>query len=347
VKTTNEDKARLVAIDHARVLVVASVVFYHCLNIFRLSVEPLGGLVANCVEALLWISSIPQNEVLIFISMYLLALGRQVNRSAIPWTSRIVEAYLAWTLIYVFTGIALHQPSPIDGGNIWVGILFTFAAGGAKYHLHFFPALFAAAALVSVIRRPLPPAVCALLAIGAALVRYRLEQEVTSFGTFELLYLHVLKIVSYLPFALLGASLATRGALQADISTSASIAATVAFAFAAIGFGLTLWVDDARGMEFFLCARTTAVVALAYLLAGGRRVPSASAGEWRPLRTVAERSFAIFMIHPLLTDLLMMGLRTAGLTGPAALGILVFVTAVGSYLIAGWMRRVPYLREIS
>ncbi len=158
----------------------------------------------SAMAALIWLTAVMQNEVLVMLALCLAHLRRtafQRQRLIVKALQIYALATVGFVLFDVVAGVG--SPWPEGVADITVLIL----AGSAAYHLHFFPALMVVVLLIPRSAPNWPWLLVLALAVAAATVRASIEQAIlpnpTLSDTALILCLHGLKTLSYLPFALL------------------------------------------------------------------------------------------------------------------------------------------------
>ncbi len=295
----------------------------------------------------------------IFLLVYLFLLagslkdGRSYRVVAGSCLRRLVLPYLFWTLAYLAVrhGKALafgyHEAyrRELASGASWLGYLFQ---GSAQYHLHLLPLLFCLFMLYPLFR----PALKRPWLAGLILVTMAIWPQLD-----ELAYVHVAspmardqvlwltKIFANLGYGLL--AFATYSLAQRALGARArqlllGLAVVVGAASLALLFRFGLQVAEAGtwltapGATHLARYLGPAAVFLAFALARRRSWP-------RALVALGRMSLGIYLVHPLLLDILEILQRGLGLS-PAATVLLNFlVVTLGSVLLVVLLRRLPGL----
>jgi surface polysaccharide O-acyltransferase-like enzyme len=288
--------SRLAGLDVLRVATLFCIVAYHC-------IEAIGSeRLESHMEAVAWLLSALQNEVLIALSAYLLTFRRS---SLTATLRRLAEIYLVWTAIYLFENLVLRL-------NVWVfsdfGLLLVLLLGGAKYNLPFFPALAFCLVATRVGALCHSPRVLGIFAIAAAAARRALEQTLLGSApadAMHILLLQGLTVLSYVPFAIFGGRLGGEGCSNSSAPlreiSGFLAAASVLAATGAIEFPTSL----PAATVFFVAARAATIVAI---LSFALRPPFVLGPKNRSIRSglagLACLSPLVFAVHPLVVDIL-------------------------------------------
>lgn len=265
-------------IDALRIAAVVSIVGYHSVLV---TANTSGYLTFPAIFVL----AILQNEVLIGLAVGLASLRSVGTNWAFPLAWRVTGIYVAATTAYLLRNAVL-------GLNIWpnsfTDALLLIFAGGAEYHLHFFPALVAIVVILNFIPfgvlSTIGPIGLAVLAAVFAEYRVIFETEIiaAALTAWQLLLLHGIKTLAMLPvgaFALVLVSLPRR-----DVN----IGAVLGLAF--VGLIYSIIAEGNMGIEF---ARVLfACVALACVFT------CKSEFDDRLVKYLAQLSLIIFVIHP-------------------------------------------------
>ena len=339
---------RLVRLDVLRLATLACIVAYHCLGaVTAASVRSGEGLWGDA-DGAAWLLSVFQNEVLIALSAFLFAWRRRDLSRTLTW---LLEVYLFWTAVYVLELLVFPTHSsmfPFGRAKI----VFVAFLGGAKYHLPFFPALAGCLTFIAVMPSLGPPRLWGGIAVAVAYVRFAVEQSVFSAGSIgpeQMLLFQGMAFVSYLPFAVLGAQIDPGSARGWTLRSSLD---PLGFAFAAgvlIAEGLRqASADLPTATGALMAGRVAAIVAVLFLSLGqGTRWTVPSPGLRLTLARLAELSLAVFLVHPLVIDILARSLFLHAPRGTRVvllfIGVLAISLAFASIAreasrITGWRR---------
>lgn len=204
---------RSVRIDAIRVCVLLCVILFHVIRVLQFT-YPDGALDNSTrIEILLWLASIFQNEILVFLYIFL-----RINNENLPklrvQTTALIQFYLIWSLFYLLTSLFLENSSHIPDGTFVGTMLYIVLAGGAYYHLHFFSTIIAIGLLYNHLCSRMTITNILLAALITAGVRFLVEVFFfigePNISADSLLLLHILKVLSYAPFAFLAAEMQIR-----------------------------------------------------------------------------------------------------------------------------------------
>jgi surface polysaccharide O-acyltransferase-like enzyme len=295
---------RLTILDALRVTTLACIVAYHCLGAVTAASAPKDrpGMDADWAA---WLLSVFQNEVLIALSAFLFSWRRRDLGRTLTW---LLEVYLFWTAVYVleFLAFRAHSTALPFGRAEFVFVLFL---GGAKYHLPFFPALAGCLTFIAVAPSLGSPRLWGVIAIAVAYVRCAVEQSVFRSGTVgpeQMLLFQGMAFASYLPFAMLASQIEPISARGWTPRSSRDPLGFVLAAGVLIAEGLRQAAADLpTATETLMAGRAAAIVAVLFVSIGpGTRWTPASARLRVVLARLAELSLAVFLVHPLIIDIL-------------------------------------------
>ncbi len=316
-ETAKRPIARHPGADLLRVLITVAVVVYHTLLIFLNAYETPPGI----CDALIWSLSVPQNELLIFLSLFLLYRNAFASGGT---TRKLVGLYIFWTLFYLGMGLLSIIHIIFPQGNPLTVVGFILVAGGSAYHLHFFATLIVFHATQRFWRDP-PGKVAVFLSIPvAALGRMVIEGAVIASGSEvtagQLLLLHLVKCLSYVPYAWLAAWSISPHNLVASRAWVGALCLGSALVVLAM-----LAVDkDEVGTMLMMTLRALLVANLAIGFATIDHTRYWLGGLSHAAKHFAPHAMIVFALHPLLLGLLL----TLELLPPKPIGLMILVHSI-------------------
>jgi surface polysaccharide O-acyltransferase-like enzyme len=333
---------RLVSLDALRLTTLACIVAYHCLGSVTAASTMSGDSLGIGADRAAWLLSVFQNEVLIALSAFLFSRRRRNLGRTLTW---LLEVYLFWTAVYVLEFLVLPTRSatfPFGRAEF----VFVAFLGGAKYHLPFFPALAGCLTFIAVAPSLGSPRLWGAIAIGGAYVRCAVEQSVLHSGApgpEQMLLLQGMAFASYLPFAVLGSQIEPVSARGWTLRSSLDSLGFTLVAGVLIAEGLRQAAADLpTATEALMAGRAAAIVAVLFVSLGlGTRWTPPSPGLRLILARLAELSLTVFLVHPLVIDILARSffLNTSGGTRVALLFICVLGVSIAFARVASAVLR--------
>lgn len=347
------DRRHLHEVDLFRLLTFACVIGVHVLS----TATPVDDVASNAGQLLLHVT----REAFFTLTGFVLTFQTLRRPQRVPtfWRRRIplvLTPYLAWTVLYSVLAVATRPPgTPAPTAAQELGVMATNAVEGtAWYHLYFllvtlqlylvFPAL------VAGLRR-LSGAGHVIVLVGALVVQVVVSDLLAAppaSGAFLAAHGYAL-LPAYLLYPVVGAV----AALHLDRVQAAVLRCRWAIAGLVVGAVVVtegIYVVSVRGGTAPAVAagvfRPTTIAWFLVAVLGLYTLSLVLTANWRPggparraLTYASDRSFAIFLAHPLvLAGLLWMAGGRA--SGAALLG-LYLGTVLGSVLLADVLRRLP------
>jgi surface polysaccharide O-acyltransferase-like enzyme len=213
-----------------------------------------------------------------------------------------------WTAVYLVESIFFVARATVSPFG-WAEFVFVLFFGGAKYHLPFFPALAGCLAVIASAPSVGSPRLWGGVAIIAAVARRSLEQGVLQSGVLgpaEMLLFQSMAFASFLPFAMLGARIQAISARGTALGANMDSVGFFLFASVLIATGLRqAAVDSSTATEVLMAGRMAAIVTVLLVALG----PGADFAPSSPrlrllLARLAALSLTVFLVHPLVIDIL-------------------------------------------
>jgi peptidoglycan/LPS O-acetylase OafA/YrhL len=348
-------RARLRELDAVRLLTFASVVLVHTITV----TVPGGDVPMYGLVILLHFT----RQVFFALTVFVLLLGQLRRPTPMRrfWPKRFLLVgvpYVVWSAVYCLLMDAGHPPSrwPQDLAAFGLDLL----TGSAWYHLYFLLVTMQVYLLVPliawVVRRTRGRHAVVLVAAFAVQAGLAALQQYEPFGSLGWYATGSKRFFWTYLFMIMAGAIAAHHAPaflawvrghRRLIAALAAVGAATTLAVYALQLALGQTPGEASKPLQPIVLVWSVIVALGFVAAGGMwadRHPPGSRSA-RVLDRLSDRSFGIFLVHPLLIwELLHLGHGwLPDLIPPSGLLtlVVVLITAIGSYLIADLVRRTP------